>query len=103
MRHNTKDPLLANVKQSRYTPCRGLGGEEVQLLLILDLGTRWGEWSTSRTGRTLPPGKDPPVPIVQEAGRASEQARGKILCLCRGSNLDRPVAQSVARHYEYTD
>jgi hypothetical protein len=30
------------VKQSRYTPWRRLGGEEVQLLLILDLGTRWG-------------------------------------------------------------
>jgi hypothetical protein len=27
------------------------------------------------------------------------EATGKILCLCRGSNLDRPVVQSVARHY----
>jgi hypothetical protein len=27
------------------------------------------------------------------------EARGKILCLCRGSNLDRPVVQPVARHY----
>jgi hypothetical protein len=25
--------------------------------------------------------------------------RGKNLCLCRGLNLDRPVVQSVARHY----
>jgi hypothetical protein len=25
--------------------------------------------------------------------------RGKISCLCRGSNLDRPVVQSIARHY----
>jgi hypothetical protein len=30
------------VKKSRYTPWRRLGGEEVQLLLIHDLGTRWG-------------------------------------------------------------
>jgi hypothetical protein len=29
-------------KWSRYTPCRRLGWEEVQLLLILNLGTRWG-------------------------------------------------------------
>jgi hypothetical protein len=29
------------VKQSRYTPWRRLGGEEVQLL-ILYFGTRWG-------------------------------------------------------------
>jgi hypothetical protein len=48
------------------------GGEEVQLLLILSLGTRWGEWSASRPGRALPPGKEPPVPIGQEAGWAPE-------------------------------
>jgi hypothetical protein len=29
-------------KLSRYTPWRHMGGEEVQLLLILNLGTRWG-------------------------------------------------------------
>jgi hypothetical protein len=46
-----------------------LGVEEVQLLLILGLGNRWGEWSASRPGRALPPGKGPPVPIV-EAGWA---------------------------------
>jgi hypothetical protein len=27
------------------------------------------------------------------------KARGKILCLCRGLNPDRPVVQSVVRHY----
>jgi hypothetical protein len=31
-----------------------------------------GEWSASRPGRALPPGKGSPVPIVQEAGWASE-------------------------------
>jgi hypothetical protein len=36
------------VKQSRYTPWRHLGGEEVSLLLIHDLGTRWG-WVVSIT------------------------------------------------------
>jgi hypothetical protein len=30
------------------------------------------EWSVSRLGRALPPGKGPPVPIVQEAGWAPE-------------------------------
>jgi hypothetical protein len=38
------------VKQSRYTPWRRLGGEEVLLLLIHDLGTRWG-WVVSVTPR----------------------------------------------------
>jgi hypothetical protein len=63
-----------------------------------------GEWSASRPGRSLPPGKGPPVPIGQEAGWAPEpiwtqEVRGKISCLYRGSNIDRPVVQSVARHY----
>jgi hypothetical protein len=31
-----------------------------------------GEWSASRPGRNLPPGKGPPVPIVQKAGWAPE-------------------------------
>jgi hypothetical protein len=30
------------VKVSRYMPWRRTGGEEVYLLLILNLGTRWG-------------------------------------------------------------
>jgi hypothetical protein len=47
-----------------------LGGEV--LLLIHDLGIRWGEWSASRLGRVLPPGKGPPVPTGQEAGWASQ-------------------------------
>jgi hypothetical protein len=94
----------SKVKQSRYMSWRRLGGEEVQFLLILDLGTRWGEWSASRPGRALSPGKGPPVPIVQKAGWASEpvwtqRLEEKSSCLCRGSNLDRPFVQSVARHY----
>jgi hypothetical protein len=31
-----------------------------------------GEWSASRPGRALPPGKGPPVPIGEEAGWAPE-------------------------------
>jgi hypothetical protein len=62
-----------------------------------------GEWSASRPGRALAPAKGPPVPR-REAGWAQEpvldtEVRGKIICLCRGSNLDLPVVQPVARHY----
>jgi hypothetical protein len=47
-------------------------------------------------------GKRPLVPIVQEAGLAPEpvwtqRLEEKSSCLCRGSNLYRPVVQSVVR------
>jgi hypothetical protein len=63
-----------------------------------------GEWSASRPDSTLPPGKEPPVPIVQEAGWAPELVWTQVLeeksfHLCRGSNLHRLVVQHVARHY----
>jgi hypothetical protein len=31
------------------------------------------------------------------------EARGKVFCPCRGSNPDRPVVQSVVRHYTDLD
>jgi hypothetical protein len=38
----------------------------------LTLALDGGEWSASRPGSTLPPGKEPLVPIGQEAGWAPE-------------------------------
>jgi hypothetical protein len=59
-----------------------------------------GEWVASHPGRAIPPGKGPPVPIVQEAGWTPEpvwtqRLVEKSFYLCQGSNLDRPVVQSV--------
>jgi hypothetical protein len=67
-----------------------------------------GEWSATRPGRALPPGKGSPVPIGQDAGWATESVwtqrlEEKSSCFCQGSNLDRLVIQPVIRHYEYTD
>jgi hypothetical protein len=57
-----------NVKQSRYTPCRSLGGEVIYSSYSLTASAlEGGEWSASRTGRALPPRKGPAVPTVQEA------------------------------------
>jgi hypothetical protein len=63
-----------------------------------------GEWSASRPGRALPPGKGPPIPIVQEVRWAAElvwtqRLEEKSFRLCRGSNLYRLVVQPVVRHY----
>jgi hypothetical protein len=59
-----------------------------------------GEWSASPPGRALSPGKGPSLPVVQEAGWASEpvwRLQEISFRLYRGSNLDRPVVQPVAR------
>jgi hypothetical protein len=63
-----------------------------------------GQRSATRPGRALAPRKGPPVPIGQEAERAPEpvwtqRLEEKSFRLCRGSNLDLPVVQPVARHY----
>jgi hypothetical protein len=78
-------------------------GEEEKLLLIHDLGARGG-WVVSVTPRPrFTPGERTPDThwtggwVGPRAGLNTE-ARGKINCLSRGSNLDRPVVQSVARH-----
>jgi hypothetical protein len=92
------------VKKNPTTHPWRRSGREVELLLINDLGTRWDEWSASRPGRFLPPGKDPPVShctrgwVCPRAGLNIE-VRGKSSLPPMESNLDRPVVQSVVRHY----
>jgi hypothetical protein len=60
------------LKLSHYTPRRRLGERRYSSYSFLTSALDGGEWSASRPGRDLPPGKGPPVPIVQEAGWASE-------------------------------
>jgi hypothetical protein len=49
-----------------------LGEEEYSSYSLSTSALDGGEWSVSRLGHALPPGKGPPVPIVQEAGWAPE-------------------------------
>jgi hypothetical protein len=62
-----------------------------------------GEWSTSRPGRALAAENGPKMPIVQEAGLASEPVwTQKLEEKSFGPARDRtpiPVVQSVVRHY----
>jgi hypothetical protein len=67
--------------------------------LALDGGDR----SVSHPGHVLPDERTPSTHctggwVGPRAGLDS-QVRGKISCLCQGSNIDHPVVQSVARHY----
>jgi hypothetical protein len=81
-----------------------LGGQEYSSYSFTTWALDGGEWSASRPGRALAPGKEPPVPIIQEAGWDPEsiltqRLEENFFRFCRGSNLDRPVVQPVARHY----
>jgi hypothetical protein len=91
------------LKSCPATSCTRQEGEEVQILLILDLGIRWGEWSTSRPGRALPSEKEPLVPTGSGAGWASElvwtQRLEENSFACAGHTT--PVFQSVV--WRYTD
>jgi hypothetical protein len=77
-------------------PWRHMEREEVQLLLILNLGTRWG-WVVSITPqpRFIPgertPGTHWTGGWVGPRACLDAGARRKILCPCRGSNPDRPA------------
>jgi hypothetical protein len=77
-------------------PWRHMEGKEEKLLLILNLGTRWG-WVVSIMPRPrFTPGKITPGThwiggwVGPRAGLDAE-ARRKILCPCRGSKPDRPA------------
>jgi hypothetical protein len=101
---STQLPQCIKVKESHNTSMKVQGERRYSSYSFTTSALAGGEWSASRPGRALPPGKGPPVPTVQEAGWAPEpvwtqRLEEKSFRLCRGSNLDRPVVQPVARHY----
>jgi hypothetical protein len=58
---------LKKVKWFLLHAADGAGGERnYSYCTFLTTALDGGEWSASRPGRALPPGKEPPVPIVQE-------------------------------------
>jgi hypothetical protein len=95
---------LINLKLSHWTQWRRLGREEYSSQSFLTSALDGGEWSAWCPGCALAPGKEPPVPIVHEVGWSPEpvwtqRLEEKSFRLWRGSILDRPVVQPVARHY----
>jgi hypothetical protein len=89
-------------KAVHYTPLRRAGKRRYSSYSFLISAVGGCECSASRPGRALPPGKGPPVSFVQEVGWAPEPVWTQRLeekILSPLSVFDRPVVQSVARHY----
>jgi hypothetical protein len=65
---------MSNLSKSKVVPlplCRRKRGKHANVLLILTSALEGGEWSASRPGRALPPGKDiprPPYPLDRRLG-----------------------------------
>jgi hypothetical protein len=64
--------ITESKKQSHNTPMEAQGGKGCIAPTHSQRRHWMGEWSGSLPGRSLSPGKWPVVPIVQEAGWASE-------------------------------
>jgi hypothetical protein len=75
-----------NLKLTRYQ-----GQKKILLLLFLDLGTKWGEWSASNPGRALAPGKDP-----SESIELTQRLKYKSFASAGDGT---PDTQSVVRQY----
>jgi hypothetical protein len=67
-------PRFKKLKLSHYRPRRRRCSSN-----SYSTSAVYGDWSASRPGRVLAPGKGPPVPIVQEAGWAPEPVWGQRL------------------------
>jgi hypothetical protein len=97
-------PYIISTKKGSVVPLRSiealLGGRRYSCYSFLIWALEGGEWSASRPGRALPPGKEPPVPTVQEAGWVPEPVWAQRLeeksSACVGDRT--PAVQSVVRH-----
>jgi hypothetical protein len=78
-----------------------LGDRRYSSYSFLTSALEGGEWSASYPGRALPPGKEPPVPTVQEVGWAPEPVwTQRLEEKSFASVVDRiPAVQSVVRRY----
>jgi hypothetical protein len=92
---------LIKVKLSLYTPWRHLGERRCSSYTFLTLALDGCEWSASRPGCALPPRKELPVPIGQEAEWAPELVWTRRLEeeSFAPAGDQTPVVQSIIRHY----
>jgi ferredoxin-thioredoxin reductase catalytic subunit len=97
--YHLQDKVKGKVKQFYNTPMEAQGERMYSSYSFTTLALDGVEWSTSRPGRALPPGSHCTGGWVGPRAGLDTEDRGKIFCPCQGSNPDRPVIQSVVRHY----
>jgi hypothetical protein len=90
---------VQHIKQYHNTPMEAQGGERMYSShSFMTSALDEGEWSASRPGRALCPGKGPPYPLNRRLGgpqsRSGHRGYRKNPLPVPG-----PVVQSVARHY----
>jgi hypothetical protein len=95
--------LSKKLKLSHYTTRWRLGGRRYSSYSFLTWVLDAVSGQRHAPAALYPRGKDPQYPLHRMLGgphsRSGSRVRRKLLCLCRGSNLDRPLVQSIARHY----
>jgi hypothetical protein len=86
---------------SSYWHAGDKGDRRYSSYSFLTLALDGSQWPASRLGRALLPGKGPPVPIVQEAGWASELVWTQRLeeTFSASAGDRNPVVQSAVKHY----
>jgi hypothetical protein len=107
--HSFQDLKLAlllpkKLQLFHYMPRRRFGEMRYSSYSFSTSALDAGEWSASPFGRALSPGERTPGTFGQEARWApapvwTQRLQKKFFRLCRGSNLDRPAVQPVARYY----
>jgi hypothetical protein len=101
IRNAVVKPTFIKVKWSATGRTGAWGERRYSSYSFLTSAPEGGEWSASRLGLALPPGKEPTVPIVQEAGWAPEPVWTQRLeeksSVSAGDRT--PPVQTVASHY----
>jgi hypothetical protein len=97
--------ITSGKKKGKVVPLRSteahLGDRRYSSYSFLTLALEGGEWSASWPACSLPPRKEPPVPIVQEAGWAPEPVWMQRLEEKSSASVGdrKPAVQSVVRHH----
>jgi hypothetical protein len=95
--------MFVKLKQSHNTPMEARGERRYSSYSFKNSALDRVCGQRHAQAKLYPQGKDPRYPLYRRLdgpqSRSGHRLEGKMICLCRGSKLDRSVVQSVTRHY----